>query len=182
MFECKTTALAGCLEIQPRLMNDARGRFVKVFHQEAFREHGLETEFAEEYYSHSRRGVIRGMHFQLPPAEHVKLVYAVHGEVFDVVLDLRVGSPTYGRTASFRLSAEQGNCLYIPKGFAHGFCATSELATLVYKVSTVYAPQLDAGVLWNSLDIDWPAAEPIVSERDASFRPLAAFESPFVYE
>ena len=184
MFELQAQALPGCFEIQPRVFDDARGRFVKCFHKDAFAELGLHTDFAEEYYSHSRRGVVRGMHFQVPPAEHVKLVYCVQGEVFDVVLDLRVGSPTYGKTATFRLSAVQGNLLYIPKGLAHGFCVTSEVATLIYKVSTVHAPQQDSGVLWSSLDVDWPmtgAAPAVVSVRDAAFLPWSDFKSPFVH-
>ena len=183
MFERKALALPGCFELQPRVFDDARGRFVKTFHREAFAQHGLHTEFAEEYYSHSRRGVIRGMHFQTPPAAHVKLVYCVQGEVFDVVVDLRLGSPTYGQCATLKLSAAQGNVLYIPAGLGHGFCATSETATLVYKVSTVYAPAQDSGVLWSSLDVAWPleGAVPVVSERDAGFLPLSAFQSPFLY-
>jgi len=180
MFTLKDTALSGCFEIQPRVMDDARGRFVKVYHAPAFSELGLATDFEEEYYSHSRKHVIRGMHFQTPPEDHVKLVYCVHGEVFDVVVDLRSGSSTYGKTATFYLSAEKGNCLYIPKGLAHGFCTTSDLATLVYRVSSVYAPHHDTGVLWSSIDVEWPTERPIISERDAMFKPLSEFESPFV--
>jgi len=182
MFSLRKTKLTGCFEVQPRIFDDDRGRFVKVFHEDEFRKLGLETDFKEEYYSHSKRGVIRGMHFQLPPSEHVKLVYCVQGEVQDVVLDLRKGSPTYGLADSIKLSAEQGNYLYIPKGLAHGFCATSTVATLVYKVSTVYDPQHDSGVLWNSFGVDWPTLEPIISSRDTSFKPLSEFESPFLYE
>lgn len=182
MFKLKSSPIPGCFEVLPSVMNDARGSFVKVFHAERFRELGLATDFAEEYYSHSRKGVIRGMHFQTPPADHVKVVYCVQGEVFDVVLDLRVGSPTYGQTATFTLSASEGNYLYIPKGLAHGFCATSETATLVYKVSTVYSPENDSGVLWSSLDIDWPTDTPILSERDSRFSPFSEFKSPFTYE
>ncbi len=182
MFTINDTAIQGCYEIQPRVIDDLRGRFVKVFHKAAFAERQLETDFVEEYYSHSRKGVIRGLHFQTPPYDHVKMVYCVCGEVFDVVLDLRVGSPTYGKAASFCLSAEKGNYLYIPKGLAHGFCVTSELATLTYKVSTVYVPENDAGLLWSSVDIEWPADAPIVSNRDKTFSTLADFESPFRYE
>jgi dTDP-4-dehydrorhamnose 3,5-epimerase len=182
MFDVISTEMPGCYEIQPRVFNDARGRFVKVFHQDLFAERGLETRFSEEYYSVSHRGVIRGLHFQAPPADHVKLVYCVYGEVFDVVLDLRMGSPTYGKTASFQLSADKGNYIYIPKGLAHGFCATSDVSTLIYKVSTVYAPQCDSGVLWSSIDIEWPTASPIISERDNDFKPFSEFESPFTYE
>lgn len=182
MFELLPSAIAGCYEIHSRILRDSRGRFVKVFHRDAFRELGLEFNFAEEYYSVSHRGVIRGLHFQTPPADHAKVVYCVQGEVFDVVLDLRVGSPTYGQTATFSLSADRGNCIYIPRGMAHGFCVTSENATLVYKVTSVYAPQHDAGVRWDSIAIAWPVTAPLVSERDAGFATLAEFESPFKYE
>lgn len=181
MFALTPSPIDGCYEIQPRVMEDARGRFVKVFHEGAFGELGLETRFAEEYYSVSHRGVVRGMHFQLPPADHAKVVYCVQGEVFDVVLDLRVGSPTYGKTATFHLSSEQGNYVYIPSGMAHGFCATSESATLVYKVTSVYTPACDTGVRWNSIGVEWPAQAPLVSDRDAGLVSFADFVSPFVY-
>jgi len=180
MFQMKAAMIFGCFEVQPEIMNDNRGRFVKVFHEEAFAELGLETNFTEEYYSHSHKGVIRGMHFQTPPADHVKLVYCVQGEVFDVLVDLRTGSPSYGQTATFQLSAALGNSLYIPKGVAHGFCATSDIATLVYNVSSVYSPDHDEGILWSSVKVDWPASSPIVSKRDASFGDLSCFESPFI--
>jgi dTDP-4-dehydrorhamnose 3,5-epimerase len=182
MFDTTATGLAGCLLLQPRVLEDARGRFVKTYQSEAFRALGLETDFVEQYYSHSHRGVVRGMHFQRPPFQHAKLVYCVHGAVFDLVLDLRLGSPTYGETRSFTLSAEQGNALYIPAGMAHGFCATSELATLVYNVTSIYAPEHDSGVRWDSIGVEWPVDAPLVSPRDAAFVALADFESPFSHD
>ncbi len=181
MFEFGDITIAGCYEIQPRVMQDTRGQFVKIFHKPSFAAQGLTTDFTEEYYSHSHKGVIRGMHFQVPPYDHVKIVYCVHGQVFDVVVDLRIGSPTYGQSASVVLDADKGNYLYIPKGLAHGFCALSEMATLVYKVSTVYEPGSDSGIAWDSLGIEWPTDRPILSERDRSFVALARFQSPFVY-
>jgi len=181
MFVQTPSSIDGCCEVQPRVLEDARGRFVKVFHEEAFHALGLETHFVEEYYSVSKRGVVRGMHFQLPPADHAKLVYCVQGDVFDVVLDLRVGSPTYGQTASFRLSAEQGNYVYIPRGMAHGFCVTSTTATLVYKVTSVYTPASDTGIRWDSIGVDWPTDSPLVSDRDAGLASFSDFVSPFVY-
>ena len=111
----------------------------------------------------------------------MKLVYCVQGEVLDVVLDLRKGSPTYGTVDTFNLSAEKGNYLYIPKGMAHGFLATSETATLVYKVSTVYDPLNDMGVRWDSFGFNWPTSTPIISDRDSNIKPLSEFDSPFVY-
>jgi dTDP-4-dehydrorhamnose 3,5-epimerase len=182
MFDLKPSSILGCYEIQPRVLEDLRGRFVKVFHKESFAGLGLETDFAEEYYSSSHKGVVRGMHFQIPPADHAKVVYCVQGEAFDVVLDLRVGSPTYGETASIQLSADIGNYLYISKGLAHGFCATTDIATLIYKVSSVYSPLHDSGILYSSIDVDWPTAFPVTSERDRSFKSIADFKSPFIYE
>lgn len=174
-------SLPGCYEIHPNVFSDTRGRFVKIFHKEVFAEHKLVTNFAEEYYSVSHQGVLRGMHFQTPPQDHTKLVYCVAGKVIDVVVDLRVGSPTYNKFASFELSDQKANLIYIPPGLAHGFYVLSETAVLIYKVTTVYSPEHDNGILWNSVGIPWPDAEPIVSERDNKFVPLADFLSPFRY-
>ncbi len=182
MFELRPSGIPDCFQVQPRIFADVRGRFVKVFHKEAFIELGLATDFVEEYYSSSNFGVVRGLHFQAPPVDHVKLIYCVQGEVFDVVLDLRVGSPTYGKISTFTLGADLGNYLYVPKGLAHGFCVTSEKATLVYKVSSVYSPQHDTGILWNSANIDWPTNTPLLSDRDLSLPRLAEFVSPFSYQ
>lgn len=182
MLEVVPTAIPGCVELRPRVRKDERGRFVKIFHREAFAAHSLATDYAEEYYSVSRCGVIRGLHFQKPPMDHAKLVYCVAGEVQDVVLDLRKGSPTYGEHAVVELSAAAGNMVYLPPGLAHGFCTRSETATLIYKVTTVHSPDHDCGVLWNSAGIDWAASEPMLSLRDRRHPALATFASPFAYE
>lgn len=181
MFELRATPIAGCHEILPRQADDARGRFVKVFHRPAFEALGLHANFVEDYYSVSRRGVLRGLHFQAPPADHAKLVYCPEGEVFDVVVDLRCSSPTYGRAEGFRLRADRGNLLYLEPGLAHGFYVLSAHAVMVYKTSTVHAPALDAGVLWHSVPVDWPIAggAPLVSARDQAFPALRDFSSPF---
>jgi len=179
MFEIRQLGIQGCFEIQPKILDDNRGRFVKIFNRDEYLSAALETSFAEEYYSISKKNVIRGMHFQIPPLDQVKLVYCTDGEVFDVVLDLRLDSPTYGEVNSLSLSRKKANLIYIPKGVAHGFCATSEEATLVYKVSTVYAPELDAGIAWDSIGVEWPTKSPIISERDKSFVSLSKFTSPF---
>ncbi len=179
MFAPKPCNLAGCFELQPKAFEDARGRFVKVFHEQEFTAEGLEHNFAEEYYSVSHKLVIRGMHFQLPPMDHVKMVYCVEGEVMDAVVDLRVDSPTYGQYALFDLSAAKANSIYIPKGMAHGFCVRSDRAVMVYKVSSVYSPEHDSGVLWNSIGIPWPLEQPCISDRDKSLPALSDFKSPF---
>ncbi|MBI5429522.1 MAG: dTDP-4-dehydrorhamnose 3,5-epimerase [Nitrosomonadales bacterium] len=182
MFELKSSKIDGCFELQSKAFKDIRGKFVKVFHEQAFAAQGLETVFAEEYYSVSYKNVIRGLHFQLPPMDHVKMVYCVEGEVLDAVVDLRRGSPTYRQYVLFELSSTKANSIYIPKGMAHGFCALSDRAIMVYKVSTVYSPEHDAGVLWNSAGIPWPTTQAILSARDQSFPRLENFESPFNYE
>lgn len=182
MFEVRQTGIPGCVEIHPTVSEDKRGRFVKVFHRGEFRLNGWATNFAEEYYSTSVEGVLRGLHFQVPPRHHVKLVYCTQGTALDAVLDLRLGSPTFGKHALIELSAQRANCVYIPRGLAHGFCVASGTATLVYKVTTVYDPAADTGVLWSSAGIPWPVKDPIVSSRDAALPPLSNFLSPFSYE
>lgn len=175
------TALAGCFLIVPDIRHDERGYFVKTFHEEVFRTHGLATDFREDYFSLSRQGVLRGLHFQTPPHAHAKLVYCVRGTVFDAAVDLRAGSPTEGRHLTAELGAGNGHMLYLAPGVAHGFCALSDEALMMYKVTSVYAPAADAGILWNSAGIAWPVAEPQLSARDRAFPALAAFDSPFRY-
>jgi dTDP-4-dehydrorhamnose 3,5-epimerase len=175
------TAIPGCFQIIPDIRRDERGSFVKVFHQDIFRQHGLATDFAEEYYSTSQRGVIRGLHFQTPPHHHAKLVYCTQGAVLDAALDLRRGSPAYGQHITLELSAANGHMLYLPAGLAHGFCSLSEQSLMVYKVTTTYAPESDGGVLWNSAGIAWPVQQPLLSPRDRTFPALAEFDTPFVY-
>lgn len=182
MFDLRPSQIAGCVELQPRVFEDARGRFVKVHHEQAFSRLGLEKAFAEQYYSISRKNVLRGMHFQLPPMDHAKMVYCVQGEVLDAVIDLRVGSPSYGQHALFELSAEKASSIYIPKGLAHGFLSLTDDAIMVYNVTTTYSAEHDTGILWNSAGIPWPVDAPIMSERDKSFGELGGFASPFCYE
>ncbi|HWE83997.1 MAG TPA: dTDP-4-dehydrorhamnose 3,5-epimerase [Terracidiphilus sp.] len=167
------TGIPGCVEIKTHVRGDARGRFVKTFHAEWFKAHGLRTDFVEQYYSVSSKGVLRGLHFQKPPAHHAKLVYCVEGAVLDAAVDLRPGSPAFGRHALREISAERANLLYIPEGLAHGFYVLSESATLIYAVTSVYDAACDAGIHWNSAGIAWPDRNPTVSQRDRQF---ASFE------
>jgi len=180
-MEFISTPLPGCWEIQPRVFSDHRGRFVKTYVEDELASRGLATHFPEEYYSVSRKGVLRGMHFQRPPHAHSKLVYCTAGRVLDVVVDLRAGSPAYSRVHAVILSAEQGNMLYIPEGFAHGFLALED-ATMQYKVTSVHAPSHDDGILWNSIAFHWPQSNAVLSERDQKFPSMHDFSSPFVYE
>jgi dTDP-4-dehydrorhamnose 3,5-epimerase len=179
--ELQDTGIAGCFLMKPRVMGDARGWFAKTLHNELFEQLGLRTDWREEYFSTSARGVLRGMHFQLPPAEHAKMVFCVAGEVLDVIVDLRRGSPTEGQARSFTLAGPETG-LYIPAGCAHGFLSKSENSIMFYKVTSVYAPQADAGIAWDSFGFDWGMADPILSDRDKQHPPLAQFDSPFRYE
>ena len=177
----KPTVIPGCFEIQPRVIKDARGRFVKTFHIEVFRQFGLNTNFMEEFYSISHQRVLRGLHFQVPPFDQCKFVYCLEGEVLDAIVDLRVGSPTFGQHAMFTLTASQANMLFIPLGVAHSFYVTSPQAIMMYKVTTVYSEAHDAGILWNSANIPWPDISPILSRRDQQFQPFSEFHSPFTF-
>jgi dTDP-4-dehydrorhamnose 3,5-epimerase len=177
--EIAQTPIEGCLEILPAVVADARGAFVKVFQKDAFDALGLCSEWREQYYSVSRNRVLRGLHFQLPPHDHAKLVYCTDGEVLDVAVDLRADSPTFGRHATIRLSASRGNMVYLDRGLAHGFYTASENATLVYNVSSVYAPEHDVGIRWDSAGIPWPDESPIVSERESTHPAFSEFKSPF---
>ncbi|MDD2853936.1 MAG: dTDP-4-dehydrorhamnose 3,5-epimerase [Desulfuromonadaceae bacterium] len=175
------TGIAGCFEIIPRLFRDDRGSFVKTFHSGSFGEQGLVTSFAEEFYSWSKRGVLRGLHFQTPPSDHTKVVTCLSGEVLDAVVDLRTGSPTFGEHRLFNLRAAKATILYIPSGLAHGFMALSEEALMYYQVTTVHDPAADHGIRWDSAGIPWPLDNPLVSPRDAAFPTLKDFVSPFYF-
>jgi dTDP-4-dehydrorhamnose 3,5-epimerase len=176
----KAIQIAGCYEIQPHVFSDDRGKFIKTYHEEVFRQNQLNTVWNEEYYSISHNNVIRGMHFQLPPHDHEKLVYCVSGSVLDVVVDLRKESPTFRQHVKVNLSAQTHNMLYIPKGCAHGFKALEDNTAMLYKVATVYNPSADCGILWDSCSIDWQLeSDPIISSRDQSFTKLGDFNSPF---
>lgn len=179
LFERIDTKLEGCYEIQPVVRGDARGNFIKSFHESAFKELSLATDYPEQYHSMSVKSVVRGLHFQTPPAEHEKLVFCMAGKVMDVALDLRKKSKTYGKFHIFTISAEKGNMVYLPKGMAHGFCTLSDKAVMMYMVTSQYAPENDSGILWNSAGIPWPVEHPVLSERDQSFVTLDAFNSPF---
>ena len=181
LFEIRNTSIPGCLLINPRVLSDERGLFVKTYHREAYASMGLELPLAEEYYSVSHRRVLRGLHFQTLPMDVIKLVHCIHGEVVDAVVDLRVGSPTYGKHEVLELSGEKGSMLYVPSGLAHGFYVLSPQAILVYKVSKVYSTECDTGIHWASAGIPWPDPNPVVSKRDQEFVPFSEFRSPFKF-
>lgn len=179
MFDVQETAIPSVRLMLPRVARDARGAFVKILHAEVFEGQGLESHFTEIYYTSSRWGSVRGMHFQIPPHQHAKLVHCVSGRVLDVVLDLRLSSPTFKRHLTFELNSEVGAGVYIPPGCAHGFATLSEEATLLYMVTSMYDAGHDRGVRWDSIGAPWPVANPIISSRDAALPELADFDTPF---
>ncbi len=172
----------GAFVIRPRVLADDRGTFVKTFHADNFAAAGLRTDWREEFYSTSARGIVRGLHFQVPPADHAKLVTCLAGSVIDVVVDLRRGSPTEGEVRSIQLDACDALGLYLPSGIAHGFQSLSETSTMLYKVTSVHAPECDAGIAWDSIGFVWPVAEAELSPRDRAHPALSSFDSPFVFD
>ena len=173
-------ALAGAFELHYEPREDARGSFMRWYDEETFARAGLPTRWVQGTESASVRGVVRGLHCQRAPHAEAKLVRAVAGEVYDVVVDLRRGSPTFGRWAAVTLSGERRNAVLVPRGFAHGFCCVSERAVVSYLVDNAYAPQAEGGLAWDdpALAIAWPlGAEAIVSEKDRAWPRLAALEA-----
>jgi dTDP-4-dehydrorhamnose 3,5-epimerase len=197
--------LPGVKVLRPFVFEDARGNFVKPFHEDQLAAHGITIHVKEEFFSTSAAGVLRGMHFQTPPHAHQKLVYCITGRVMDVVLDLRGDSPTFGQSAGFELSAANRHIVHIPVGFAHGFYSLDDNSCLVYKTDAVHAPANDGGILWNSFGYPWKnsteskskveveesaslklklatltgAFAPTISERDSKFPAFADFATPF---
>ena len=173
----QTCELEGLLIIEPKVFGDARGYFLETYRAERYAEAGIDERFVQDNLSRSSRGTLRGLHLQ-HPASQGKLVYVVEGEVFDVAVDVRVGSPSFGKWAGAHLSSRDHRQMYIPPGFAHGFCVVSDHALFAYKCTEAYLPQHEVGVAWNdpALAIPWPVSQPIISEKDHRFLPLAAID------
>jgi dTDP-4-dehydrorhamnose 3,5-epimerase len=177
------TSLSGVLVIEPAVHGDHRGFFAETWRADTWPDAGMDVTFVQDNHSRSKRGTLRGMHFQTDPGQ-AKLVRCARGSIFDVVVDLRRGSPTFGRWEGFVLDEESMRQLFVPIGFAHGFCVTSEVADVVYKCSSYYDAATEAGIAYDdpAVGIEWPlGVEPIVSERDANAPRLAvvADELPF---
>jgi dTDP-4-dehydrorhamnose 3,5-epimerase len=179
--EVRATAVDGCCELRLEPAEDRRGDFVKLFHASTFADHGLPFAVREIFWSRSHTGVVRGMHFQAPPSDVAKLVCCLEGAVLDVVVDLRAGSPTYQQHASVTLSPTEANAMFVPEGCAHGFLVTEGEALVIYAQSGEWDGAREGGVLWSSVDVDWPIApdQAVVSDRDAGFPSLDGFETPF---
>ena len=167
------TRLPEVLILEPRVFGDERGFFMETWNEARYEEAGLPTRFVQDNLSFSTRGVLRGLHFQNPDQQG-KLVYVLRGEVFDVAVDIRVGSPTFGEWVGVTLSSENKRQFYVPEGFAHGFLVTGEEALFAYKCTAKYNAEAEAGLLWNDpeIGIKWPVEVPVLSEKDRTARTL----------
>ncbi|OLN29899.1 dTDP-4-dehydrorhamnose 3,5-epimerase [Desulfovibrio sp. DV] len=183
-MEVSQTGIPGLVVVKPRVFGDHRGFFLETYSREAYARAGLDYDFVQDNHARSGpKGVLRGLHFQLPPATQAKLVWVTRGAVFDAVVDLRVGSPTYGKWYGIELSADNFLRLMVPRGFAHGYVTLTEDAEFMYKVDAPYTPAQDAGIAWNDpeIGVSWPVTDPILSEKDAVQPRLADVGSPFTY-
>lgn len=183
MIKFESQKIEGLKLLPPFYAEDRRGSFMKTFEKEQFRQHGIFLDLFETFYTRSARGTVRGLHFQRNFCQD-KLVHVLHGKVFDVAVDLRKDSPTFGQWQGFYLSAENRQMLYIPKGFAHGFLAMEEDTLFSYLCGDRYDPQSDGGIIWNDpdLSIDWPldqVDEVILSDKDRNLQTFAEFSSEF---
>jgi dTDP-4-dehydrorhamnose 3,5-epimerase len=170
---CRSAGLPGVVLIEPTVFSDDRGFFLETYHQRRYAEIGVDRVFVQDNHSHSRQGSVRGLHYQLAHPQG-KLVYVVSGRIFDVVLDIRRGSPAFGKWCGAVLSSENKRQIYIPEGFAHGFSVLSPRADVIYKCTDFYAPGDEHGVLWGdpALAIDWRVDAPVLSDKDRRHPPL----------
>ena len=177
------TPLEGLVIIQPQIFGDNRGFFLETHHQQRYREGGIDRIFVQDNLSFSVKGTLRGLHFQITKPQ-AKLVQALTGEIFDVAVDIRPKSTTFGKWFGIRLTEKTKYQLFIPQGFAHGFCVLSESAHFSYKCSDYYDPQDEGGILWSdqALAIDWPIKSPILSEKDSQFSPLSDLAPEELYQ
>ncbi len=183
-FSFKRLEIPEVILIEPKVFKDERGFFMETYKSSEFRAFGIAEDFVQDNHSVSSRNVLRGLHFQKNPHAQGKLLRVVAGEIFDVAVDLRQGSPTFGRWVGADLSAENKKMIYIPVGFAHGMCMLSDTAEVLYKTTAEYSPQDDAGIIWNDPDIGvkWPVKDPIISKKDAVLLRLKDLKDVFVYK
>ncbi len=179
IFSIEEKFIPGVYEISFTNFFDDRGFLCKPFNTDVFKSKGLNTDWREIFFSYSKPNVVRGMHFQKPPKPTTKLVWCVHGRVFDVVFDMRRNSATFEQHLITELSAEKYTALYIPVGCAHGFCTVDEPATLGYLSSQTHSADLDSGINWESIGVTWPVTSPLLSPRDTSLKPWSKTEFEF---
>lgn len=182
-FKFKSLEIEDVVLIEPNMFPDDRGFFLESFKQSEFKKFGIDENFVQGNHSRSSKGVLRGLHYQKKPQAQAKLIKVFCGEIFDVAVDIRKGSPTFGKWIGEILSAENHCMLFIPPGFAHGFCVLSESADIFYQVTAEYAPEHDRGILWNDpvINIQWRIDNPILSPKDANLPALSDADNNFVF-
>ena len=182
-FTFKRLSIPDVILIEPQSFSDDRGFFFESFKESDFFSNGIDKNFVQDNFSHSVNGVIRGLHFQKAPKAQAKLVTVLKGKIFDVAVDIRKNSPTYGKWVSEILSDDTHNLLYVPEGFAHGFCVISDEADVHYKVSNEYSQEHERSIIWNDpkLNIEWPIKKPIISNKDNKLSLLENLDNDFVY-
>ena len=181
-FEFKETHIPDVILIKPKIFKDERGFFIETYKYSEFSSYGIKEQFVQDNHSRSSKGVLRGLHYQKNPAAQGKLVRCTEGEIFDVAVDIRKSSPSYGKWAGAILSEENREMLYIPPGFAHGFLVLSDFAEVLYKTTEEYSPENDRGIFWNdpSIAIKWSTDNPVVSEKDKILPLLEEADNNFV--
>jgi dTDP-4-dehydrorhamnose 3,5-epimerase len=182
-FTFKRLSIPDVILIEPQSFSDDRGFFFESFKESDFFANGIDKKFVQDNFSHSVNSVIRGLHFQKAPKAQAKLVIVLKGKISDVAVDIRKNSPTYGKWVSEILSGDTHNLLYVPEGFAHGFCVISDEADVLYKVSNEYSQEHERSIIWNDpkLDIQWPIKKPIISNKDNKLSLLENLDNDFVY-
>ncbi len=182
-FQFRRLEIEDLILIEPRVFKDERGYFLETYKQSDFKKFGIDVNFVQGNHSHSSRGVLRGLHYQKQPKAQAKLINVFRGEIFDVAVDIRKGSPTYGKWAGAILSSNNGHLLFIPPGFAHGFCVLSAEADIFYQVSAEYAPDCDRGIIWNDpeIGIRWEIDQPILSPKDVALPLLKDADNNFTF-
>lgn len=182
IYEYRQSKIQGVFELFIKVFADNRGNVVKTFHKESYIELGLDCDFGESLITNNfQQGIIRGFHFQRPPYCQAKTLYCVKGSIFDVIIDLRVGSPTYGKTENFELGEDKHNILYLPQGVANCYLITMDNTIISYNLTSTYMPEYDGGIKWDSVGVDFPITNPMISEKDANLPAFRDFNSPFVY-
>ena len=182
-FTFKKLEIPDVILAEAKSFSDNRGFFMESFKESIFANNKINTKFVQDNFSHSTKGVLRGLHYQKEPNVQAKLVIALSGEIFDVAVDIRKNSPTYGKWVGQTLSGQNHKMLYIPEGFAHGFCVLSNEADVLYKVSSEYSPEHEKGIIWNDpeINIDWPVDNPTISDKDQKLPILKNVDNSFVY-
>lgn len=184
-FDFERLEIPDLILLKPKCFEDSRGYFMETYKKSEFESAGINQDFVQDNHSFSRRSVLRGLHYQLNPDAQGKLVRCTRGEIFDVAVDIRKGSPHFGEWVGVRLSEGNMKMLFVPEGFAHGFLVTGSSAHVLYKTTREYSPEREAGVIWNDpeIDVDWPLErEPIISDKDSELPTLKEAENNFTYE